>query len=146
MAALAVAAAALIAGLAGVMLASGSGTASPQRHPAAHRQTTPPPTSPPEHSSSAQTVQVNGSALIGQPVDAVTQRLRQLGLRVHVTMVRTDQQAPGTVVSVQPGGQVAAGGSVTVTAALAPAGHAADGHHHGDGNGKGGGGNGQGGD
>jgi eukaryotic-like serine/threonine-protein kinase len=137
MAALAVVAAALIAGLAGVMLASGSGTASPQRHPAAHRQTTPPP-----HSSSAQTVQVNGSTLIGQPADAVTQRLRQLGLQVHVLTVRTGQQPPGTVVSVQPGGQVPAGSTVTVTAALAPAGHAADGHHHGDGKGKGGGGQG----
>jgi hypothetical protein len=124
----------LIAGLGGLMLTGASGPSAPQRHPAVHRATTPPP-----QRSTAQAVQVNADALTGQPVAAVAQQLRQLGLQVHVQMVRTGQQPPGTVVSVQPGGQLPAGSSVTVTGAL-PAGQD-NGRHHDNG----GGGNGQGG-
>jgi hypothetical protein len=46
-------------------------------------------------------------------------------------------QAPGTVISVQPSGQVPVGSIVTVTAALSPPGHG-----NGDGNGNGQGNNG----
>jgi serine/threonine-protein kinase len=137
-AALAAVAAAVIAGLAGWALA---GTASPQR------ATTPPArSSSAGHSAAVQTVNVNGDALAGQPAQAVVQRLRQLGLQVRVQQVRTGEQPPGTVVSVQPGGNVRAGSTVTVTAALPPAGHpdkhrhghGGDGHGNGNGNGAGG--------
>jgi serine/threonine-protein kinase len=124
-------AAAVIAVLAGFLLA-GSGTASPQQHPAAQRKGTSAPRTP-----AAQLVNVNAGALVGQPVQAVADQLRRLGLQVHVQRVQTDQQAPGTVVSVQPGGQLPAGSSVIVTAALPP-GHGDGQHHdHGGGNGNG---------
>jgi hypothetical protein len=55
-----------------------------------------------------------------------------------VEFTRTGSQPPGTVLFVQPSGQVAAGSSVIVTAALPPHGHGND-HGHGHG----GGGNGQ---
>jgi serine/threonine-protein kinase len=96
------------------------------------------------HSPAARLVTVNGQALAGQPAWAVAERLRQLGLRVDVQHVRTGQQDPGTVISVQPAGQVRAGSLVTLTAALPPGrgdGRGGGGHHHGDGAG-----NGQGGD
>ena len=76
-------------------------------------------------------VGVNGPSLAGQPVDTVRQQLRELGLVVRVLWQPSDQQEPGTVVSVQPSGQVAAGSQVVVTGALKPHGH------HGDGNGTG---------
>ena len=80
-------------------------------------------------------VGVNGPSLAGQPVDTVAQQLRELGLVVRVLWQPSDQQEPGTVVSVQPSGQVAAGSQVVVTGALKP-------HGHGDGNGNGDGGGG----
>jgi hypothetical protein len=125
-------AAAVIAVLAGLLLAGSPGTASPQQHPAALRKGTSAPRTP-----AAQLVNVNAGALAGRPVQAVADQLRRLGLQVHVQRVRTDQQPPGTVVSVQPGGQVPAGSTVTVTAALLP-GHGDGQHHdHGGGNGNG---------
>jgi tRNA A-37 threonylcarbamoyl transferase component Bud32 len=81
-------------------------------------------------STARATVGVNGSSLAGQPVDAVRQQLRELGLVVRVLWQPSDQQEPGTVLSVQPSGRVAAGSQVVVTGALRP-------HHHGDGNGNG---------
>ncbi len=81
-------------------------------------------------------VEVNGDSLAGQPVGAVRQRLRQLGLQVRVLWQPSDQQDPGTVLSVQPSGRVPAGSQVVVTGAL---------QHHGDGNGQGDGGGGGGG-
>jgi hypothetical protein len=74
-------------------------------------------------------VGVNGPSLAGQPVDTVRQQLRELGLVVRVLWQPNDQQEPGTVVSVQPSGRVAAGSQVVVTGAL---------QHHGHGNGDGG--------
>ena len=99
------------------------------------------------HSPAARMVTVNGQALAGQPVKSVAERLRQLGLRVDVQHVRTGQQDPGTVISVQPAGQVPAGSVVTLTAALPPPGQGdghgqgGDGHHHGGDGGSGQGGN-----
>jgi len=75
-------------------------------------------------------VGVNGPSLAGQPVDTVRRQLRELGLVVRVLWQPSDQQEPGTVVSVQPSGRVAAGSQVVVTGALKP-------HGHGDGNGTG---------
>jgi serine/threonine-protein kinase len=125
------AAAAVVAGLAAWLLIGLSGAASPQRQPG--------------DTHPARLVAVNASALAGQPVSAVSQRLRQLGLHPRIAWTADGGQEPGTVVSVQPSGQVPAGSIVTVTAALQPPGHR---HDHGNGNGGdggGGGGNGQGG-
>jgi len=134
-----VATAAAVVALAGWALAGLSGGTSARGRPAAPSASSAPHTQP-----ATPTVRVNAGALIGRPVRAVTQRLRQLGLRVQVEFARTDSQPPGTVLSVQPGGQVAAGSSVTVTAARPLRGH---GHDHGHGHGGGdGGGNGQGND
>jgi beta-lactam-binding protein with PASTA domain len=90
----------------------------------------------------ARTVDVNQAALAGQPVGPVVRQLRQLGLQPEVTWVTTTQQPPGTVISVQPSGQLSPGSTVTVTAAQRPAvppagpGHG-NGKGHGNGNGKG---------
>lgn len=100
----AVAAAAVLAGLAGWLLA-GVSNAPPQQHPAG-----------------PSTVQVNASSLAGQPVSTVVLRLRQLGLRPRVQWAYGKQQAPGTVVSVQPAGQVPPGSITVVTAAFQPPG------------------------
>jgi eukaryotic-like serine/threonine-protein kinase len=135
---MAVAAAAVVA-LAGWALASLSAGTS-----AGGRAAAPPASSAPQTQPATPAVQVNAGALIGQPVRAVTRRLRQLGLRVRVEFTHADGQPPGTVLSVQPSGRVAVGSSVTVTA-TPPHGHG-DGHGHGHGHGGDGGGNGQGSD
>jgi hypothetical protein len=140
-----VAAAAAVVALAGWALAGLSGGTSARGRPTAPSTAS----SAPHTQPATPTVRVNADALIGQPVRAVMQRLRQLGLRVQVEFARTDSQPPGTVLSVQPGGQVAAGSSVTVTAARPLHPHGQDhGHGHGGGGGGGGdgGGNGQGND
>jgi eukaryotic-like serine/threonine-protein kinase len=90
------------------------------------------------------TVTVSRQALIGQSVTTVRRQLRQLGLQVSVAWQPTGQLPPGAVLSVRPAGQVPAGSSITLTAALQPAGDQ-HGHDHGNGNGHGHG-NGQGGD
>ena len=121
---LAFTAAVVTAGLAGWLLAGMFGATS--RQPSAAPRST------------AHMVKVNGGAVAGQPVAVVRQQLRQLGLQPRVVWVRSAQQASGTVVSVQPSGQIPIGSIVTVTATLQT-----HGHGHGDGNGNG---NGQGGD
>jgi eukaryotic-like serine/threonine-protein kinase len=118
---LAAAAVALIVVLTGWLLVNGtSGAPSVPRRPAPSRPVT---------AATPVTVPVNGNALTGQPVDAVVQQLRQLGLRVAVVEHPSDQQDPGTVLSVQPSGKVPVGTTVVVTVAA---------HHHGNGNGDGG--------
>jgi len=147
---LAVAAGAVVA-LAGWVLAGLSGGTSAHGRPPGPSSASSTPHTKSPASPATRTVQVDAGALIGQPVGVVTQRLQQLGLRVRVEAMRTNGRPPGTVLSVRPSGQVAAGSSVTVTAAL-PAhghGHGHDHGHGGDGNGNGngnGGGNGQGND
>jgi serine/threonine-protein kinase len=89
-------------------------------------------------------VEVNPAALARQPADQVSQRLAQLGLRPQVVGAVTGRQPPGTVVSVQPSGQLTIGSVVTVFAAVGPPGHGNDngngnggdnGNGHGNGNG-----------
>lgn len=121
---LTVAGAAVTAGLVGWMLAGVLGAAPPQRPPASRSAAPAPGT------SAAGMVEVDGRSLAGQPVSAVRQQLRELGLRPLVVWVHTTHEAPGTVVSVQPSGQVPVGSIVTVTAVLRP-------HGHGNGDGKG---------
>jgi hypothetical protein len=86
----------------------------------------------------AQMVTIDSAALEGQPADAVLGQLRQAGLRPRLARVPDGHLQPGTVISVEPAGQVPVGTAVTVTAAAAP-----PGHRHGQDNGGGnGGGNG----
>jgi len=136
---LAVAGVAVVAGLAGWLLAGAfrAGPGQPQPTGPLSAAGTPgtaarTPTAPAAHS-----VEVNASALAGQQASVVRQRLRQLGLRPRVVRAVRGSQAPGTVISVQPSGQVPVGSIVTVTAALSPPGHG-----NGDGNGNGQGNNG----
>jgi eukaryotic-like serine/threonine-protein kinase len=106
-----------------------------------HGAAQPPPPSP--SAAAVHTVEVSASSLVGQQVSEVRRQLQQLGLRVRVTW-QPSEQDPGTVLSVQPSGQVPAGSMIAVTAA-GPTHH--DRHGHGDGPGNGNGqGHGNGGD
>jgi serine/threonine-protein kinase len=129
-AALAAAAIAVVAGLAGWAVASASGSP-PQGQ--AHRSH--------ESNAAARAVTVDAAALLGHPVRTVVGQLRQRGLLVSVAWQPSHEQRPGTVLSVQPSGKITTGTRVLVTGASRPD---KDRHHdHGHGND---GGNGQGGD
>jgi len=124
MRALVLTAAAVTAGLAAWVLASAAGPAHPaqQGRPTARASASP---------AGPRLADVNQAALAGQPVGAVLRQLRQLGLQVRLAWQFSDQQAAGTVVSVQPGGQLAPGATVLVTAAVSPRRHGHHGHLHG---------------
>jgi serine/threonine-protein kinase len=140
--ALAVAGVAVVAGLAGWLMAGAFGAGPQQPQPggpqptastpgAAARTRTAPaartPTAP-----AARSVEVNADALAGQQASVVSQQLRRMGLRPRVVGAVRGGQAPGTVIAVQPSGEVPAGSIVTVTATLPPPGQG-----NGDGNGQG---------
>jgi eukaryotic-like serine/threonine-protein kinase len=112
--ALAIAVASVAAGLVGWLVsASTAADRPPPAAPAASHAASKP------SSPAVSTVTVNAAALVGQPVRYVADTLRSLGLQPQVSWVPpgSDQGAgPGTVVSVQPSGQVPAGSTVTVTA------------------------------
>jgi len=121
---LAVAGVAAVAGLAGWLLGGAFEARPPQAPPGGPQ---------PVHSAAARTVEVNAGDLAGQQASVVSQQLRQLGLRPRVVGAVKGGQAPGTVISVQPSGQVPAGSVVTVTAALPPPGQGkGDGQGNGD--------------
>jgi hypothetical protein len=113
----ATAAVAMVTAVAGLVLAGLLGPHGP--HQPARR-----PAAAPTPSAAAVTVEVSGKALIGQPVSEVVAHLRKLGLKVTVRWQLSDQQLPGRVVSVSPGGMLAPGSAVTVTGALHSAGPA----------------------
>jgi eukaryotic-like serine/threonine-protein kinase len=121
------AAAAITVGLAGWLLA-GLFTAAPSQQPPASPQAT-----AASATSSARLVEVNGDALVGQQVSDVQEQLSELGLRPRVVWAHGGESDPGTVLSVQPTGQVPAGSVITVTAVQM------HGHGNGHDNGKGGG-------
>ncbi len=122
--ALALGAVAVIAGLAGWLLAGAFGGA-PAGGPLAA------PAAPAASSTPAsRTVTVTGGSLLGRPVSAVREQLRLRGLRSRVAWIVSRRQAPGTVVSVRPTGQLPAGTTVLLTAVVRPS-------HHGNGNGNG---------
>ena len=106
-------------------------TAACRRH-AERRRRTPAPGRRTPTAPAARSVEVNADALAGQQASVVSQQLRQMGLRPRVVGAVRGGQAPGTVISVQPSGQVPAGSIVTVTAARPPPGQG-----NGDGNGQG---------
>jgi serine/threonine-protein kinase len=93
--------------------------------PAPHAGTVPSatPSGPVVPASKASTVDVRLRPLIGEPVAVATQRLRQQGLSVRIAWRRSDEQPPGTVLSVQPSGRRPVGSLVTLTAALRPRQH-----------------------
>jgi serine/threonine-protein kinase len=84
------------------------------------------------------TVLVSADSLIGQPVDQVRQRLHQLGLTVDVRWHPSEQQT-GTVLAVQPSGQVSTASTIVLIAAFTPGQHG-DGQGNGNGGDNGGGG------
>jgi serine/threonine-protein kinase len=124
---LAVAGVAVVAGLAGWLLAGAFGAGPRQAQPGGPQAAAGTPTAP-----AARTVEVNPDALAGQQADVVSRQLRQLGLRPRVVGAVRGGQPPGTVISVQPSGRVPAGSVVTVIAARPPPGQG-----NGDGNGQG---------
>jgi len=86
------------------------------------------------------TVAVRPGPLIGLPMTVAVHRLHQQGLSVHIVWRRSDEQPPGTVLSVQPAGQRPVGSTVVLTGATAaPRGQRGDGDHQGDGDQQGGG-------
>jgi hypothetical protein len=126
---LAVAGVAVVAGLAGWLLAAAFG-AGPQQAQAGGPQPAAGPPSAARTAPGARSVEVNAGALAGQQARTVTRELRHMGLRPRVVGAVRGSQPPGTVISVQPSGRVPAGSIVTVTAARPPPGQ-------GDGDGQG---------
>ena len=109
-------AAAVVMGIAGLVTSSQVGAPPPPRATAQ-----PPATSPPTMAS-VSTVMVSGETLTGQPVTAVERQLRKRGLIVRVVWRTSDAQAPGTILGVQPAGRRPVGSLVTVVGAARPAG------------------------
>ena len=133
---LALAAVAITAGLAGWLMANAlRGTLSLSPAQSATAQ-------PASSAPAPRTVMVDDAPLVGQPVSAVRQQLRLLGLQPRVAWIPSGQQVPGTVVSVQPTGQLHTGAIVLVTATLPPHHGQGNGNGNGNGNGDGGGGGG----
>lgn len=128
---LAVAGVAVVAGLAGWLLAAAFGAGPQQAQPGGPQPAAGPPSAG-RTASGARSVEVNAGALAGQQARAVTRQLRHMGLRPRVVGAVRGSQPPGTVISVQPSGRVPAGSIVTVTAARPPPGQG-----NGDGNGQG---------
>ncbi len=104
------------AGLSAALVAGISGAA-PRQHLAAGR----PPASAPALPA-ARMVTVDRAALDGQPAAAVLGQLRRDGLQPRLVQQPNGRLEPGTVIAVQPAGQVPAGTTVTVTAAVPPPG------------------------
>jgi serine/threonine-protein kinase len=129
---LAVAGVAVVAGLAGWLLAGAFGAGPGQPQPTGPLPAASTPGTAARTPTAAHSVEVNANALAGQQASVVRQQLRQAGLRPRVVRAVRGSQAPGTVISVQPSGQVPVGSTVTVTAARPPPGHG-----NGDGNGQG---------
>ena len=140
--ALAVAGVAVVAGLAGWLMAGAFGAGPRQAPlggpqpaagtPSAAGRTPAAPAARAPTTPAARSVEVNADALAGQQASVVSRQLRQMGLRPRVVGAVRGGQAPGTVIAVQPSGQVPAGSIVTVTATLPPPGQG-----NGDGNGQG---------
>jgi uncharacterized membrane protein YgcG len=83
--------------------------------------TRPPSTTPrPPTRPSAPMVLVRSARWADRPAPRVLAELRQLDLRPRLAWVPTPAQAPGTVLSVQPGGALPPDTLVTVTIAAQP--------------------------
>jgi hypothetical protein len=91
-----------------------SSAAAPTTSASASRSATSSSPAPPS------TVTVAADDYVGRPVDEVRLELTGLGLQVEITPVTTGDVAEGTVVGVDPTGEVALDGTVTVAYAVAP--------------------------
>jgi hypothetical protein len=74
----------------------------------------------PPHVAAAHLVEVKASSLVGQQVSVAVRKLRALGLSALVSWQPTESETPGTVISVRPTGQVAAGSRIELVAAYLP--------------------------
>ncbi len=83
---------------------------SPVRHPAG---------APARSAAAVRTVNVS-AGLAGRPVAVVRRELRALGLLAEVRTQPDGQAAPGTVLRLQPTGQVRLGSVILITAATRP--------------------------
>ena len=140
----AITAACLAVALAGLILASttlssfGSSPRTSASAPGSASRTAP-------RKSAVLAVDVNGAALVGQPVGRAARDLRRQGLAVRILWAATSHEPPGRVVRVEPAGRVPRGSLVTVIGARSPEassgpGKSGNGHHHakdGKGNGQG---------
>jgi serine/threonine-protein kinase len=139
--ALAVAVASVAAGLVGWFASATTGAGAPPPAPAASQGTGAPTgsSSAPTGSLSnptGSTVTVDLNALNGQQVSDVTNTLSSLGLNPKVSWVPqgNNMPDPGTVLDVQPSGQVPAGSTVTVVAVQTDGNGGGNGHGGGSGN------------
>jgi serine/threonine-protein kinase len=73
---------------------------------------------PPATSPSDPGAAFSSAALVGLPASKVLADLQRLGIRPNLADVATSAEAPGTVLSVEPGGILAPGTVVTVTVAV----------------------------
>jgi serine/threonine-protein kinase len=89
-----------------ILLAGTLSRAGSQAHTASHPAA-------PSRTSAAATAEVSSGSLAGQPVSTVRRQLQQLGLVVRV-LWQPSGQDPGTVLSVQPSGQVPAGSVIAI--------------------------------
>ena len=120
---LAVAAVAVVAAIGGWMVAHDVSTATPTQGSGASSHS--PATGSGQQAQTpaapiVNTINVNGQGLIGLPVTQAVQQVRQLGLTVQVVLIPSTDQRPGTVLSVDPSGQVEPGSTVTLDAAVSP--------------------------
>jgi serine/threonine-protein kinase len=95
-----------------------------------------------ETTSTPSTVRVVAAELLGRPAEQVQAELVEQGLSVQLTPVVTPDATPGTVVAVQPEGELAPGTPLTLTYAVAPPAPAEGNGNEGGGNGNEGRGNG----
>ena len=106
---------AVVLAVVGLIIARPAGTASPS-----HGGAGPSGRSTPGLST-VQMIEVNAASLVGRPVTSAARQLRRLGLPVRISW-QPSQQSPGTVLAVQPSGQVAPHTTVTLAAAAQPTG------------------------
>lgn len=71
-------------------------------------------------STTAQTVNVDLGAYLGRPATEVVPELKALPVRVRMQDFITPDYAPGTVVNIEPSGQIGRGNTVLVSIAVAP--------------------------
>jgi hypothetical protein len=86
-------------------------------------------------------VDVRSADLVGRPLADVEAQLTAAGLQVQPRPIATGDVPDGQVIAVDPVGEVAVGGTVTVTYAVAPPTQSGDGNGNGEGNGNEGNGN-----
>ncbi len=127
----AVAAIAVVAAIGGWVLARGAIGGPPSQGSGASSHSSQQPQAPTPSVPVVNTVDVNGPGLVGLPVQQAAQQVRQLGLTVQVLLVPTLDRKPGTVLGVEPSGQVQQGTTVVLDTAVSPL----HGRHHSGGGG-----------